>query len=112
MRGIFRFLLCSLLSTSIAFAAVPRQPLVIAEVHKDDCCAMMKTPSANHECERHPPKHDSDQQCCAACVSCVATIAVAVGSFVYPPVGEQAFAHYISSEHLRSDRPPVPPPRA
>ena len=32
--------------------------------------------------------------------------------FVYPPVGDETFAAYISSEHSRSQRPPVPPPRA
>ncbi len=107
----FRFLLCSFLSVSLAFAAIPRQPLLIPEVQKEDCCAKMKGPSASHECDRHPPKPDPDQQCCAACAYGFAATVATATPFVYPPVGDETFAAYISSEHLRSDRPPVPPPR-
>jgi hypothetical protein len=112
MRGIFRLLLCSSLSASLAFAAIPRQPLLVPEVEKNDCCAKMKTVPGNHECERHAPKPDPDQQCCAACASCFATVGATATSFIYPPVGDETFAAYISSEHTRSQRPPVPPPRA
>ena len=108
----FRILICLSLSASLAFAAIPRQPLLIPETQKDDCCAAMKAPPASHECERHAPKPDPDQQCCAACAYGLAAIVAAATPFVYPPVGDETFAAYISSEHQRSHRPPVPPPRA
>jgi hypothetical protein len=111
MRATFRFLLCLLLSCAIGFAAIPRQP-VVPELQKTDCCAKMKTESLGHECDRHAPKPDPDKQCCAACALGLAAIVSAATPFVYPPVGDETFAAFISSEHSRSQRPPVPPPRA
>jgi hypothetical protein len=111
MRAALRLLLCLFVSCTIAFAAVPRQPLV-PEVEKTSCCAKMKMESTAHECDRHAPKSDQDQQCCAFCAFGLAVLASSAASFVYPPVGDETFAAYISSEHSRSQRPPVPPPRA
>ena len=111
VRRTFRFLTCLALSASIAFAALPRQPLV-PEIEKTDCCAKMKAESASHDCDRHAPKPDPDKQCCAACAFGLAGVVAAATPFVYPPVGDQNFATYLLSEHTRSQRPPVPPPRA
>jgi hypothetical protein len=111
MQATWRLLLCLLLSASLGFAALPRQPVPPA-VEKTDCCAKMKAESGNHECDRHTPPGDADQQCCAACAFGLAAIVPNVTTFVYPAVGDQIFAAYISSEHSRSHRPPVPPPRA
>ena len=111
MRGIFRVLLCLLLCGSLAFAAIPRQPLV-PEIQKTDCCAKMKADAAKHDCDHQTPKPEADQQCCAACAFGLAGILTNATSFIYPPVGDQNFAAYILSEHFRSQRPPVPPPRA
>jgi hypothetical protein len=111
MRGTFRFLLCLLLSYSIAFAVVPREPLVPA-IEKTSCCAKMKMESAAHDCDRQAPKSDQDKQCCAFCAVGLGLLATFAARFVYPPVGDETFAAYISSEHSRSRQPPVPPPRA
>jgi hypothetical protein len=111
MRGTFRFLLCLAVSSSLAFAAVPRQPLA-PEVQKTDCCAKMKAESAGHECDRHSPKSDPDQECCAACAYGLAAVIAFATPFVYASLGDETFAAYISSEHTRSQRPPGPPPRA
>jgi hypothetical protein len=111
VRGVFRFLTCLALGASIAFAAVPRQPL-IPEPEKSDCCAKMKVESASHDCDRHAPKPDPDKQCCAACAMGCALVAALATPFVYPPVGDETFAAYISAAQSRSQRPPVPPPRA
>jgi len=111
VRGAFRFITCLALSASIAFAAIPRQPLV-PEIEKTDCCAKMKAESASHDCDRHAPKSDPDKQCCATCAFGLAGIVAAATPFVYPPVGDENFAAYLLSEHTRSQRPPVPPPRA
>jgi hypothetical protein len=107
----FRFLSCLVLASSIAFAAIPRQA-PLSESGKTDCCAKMKTELAARECERHAPKSDQDQQCCALCALGCALLATFSAPFVYPPVGDETFAAYISSEPKRSQRPPVPPPRA
>jgi hypothetical protein len=111
MKAVVRIVIALILSCSIAFAAVPRQPLV-SGLAKTDCCAKMKTESSAHECQRHAPKPDQDQQCCALCAFGLALLTTVATPFVYPPTGDQTFAAFISSGHLRSDRPPVPPPRA
>jgi len=111
VRGVFRFLICLALGASIAFAAVSPQPLN-PEVQKSDGCAKMKAQSATYDCERHVPKPDPDKQCCTTCVLCLAAVLATTTSFVYPPVGDENFAAYISSERTRAQQPPVPPPRA
>ena len=111
MRGIFRVLLCLILCGSLAFAAIPRQPLV-PEIQKTDCCAKMKMESASHDCDRHAPKPDPDQQCCAACAFGLTGVLANATPFIYPAVGDENFAAYVFSEQTRSQRPPVPPPRA
>ncbi len=111
MRALLRGLLGLLLFCSIAFAAVPRRPLV-PELQKTGCCAKMKSESANHECDRHAPKSDQEKECCALCAIGLALVATFATPFGYPPVGDETFAAYVSSERSRSQRPPVPPPRA
>jgi hypothetical protein len=111
MRATLRLLLWLLLSCSFAFAAIPREPLV-PEIEKRNCCTKMKMESAAHECDRHAPKSDHDKQCCAFCALSLGLPATFAAPFLYPSVGDETFAAYISSEHSRSQRPPVPPPRA
>jgi hypothetical protein len=111
VRATLRFLVCLVLSSSLALAAIPREPLV-PEIEKADCCAKMKAESVSHACDRHAPKSDPDKQCCAACAFGLTGIISTGAPFVYPPIGDETFAAYISSEQTRSQRPPVPPPRA
>jgi hypothetical protein len=111
MRATLRLLLCLLLSGSLGFAAIPRQPPV-PELEKTDCCAKMTAESINHECEHQTPKSDPDKQSCAACALCLSGVIAAATPFVYPSVGDETFAAYVSSGHFRSQQPPVPPPRA
>jgi hypothetical protein len=111
MQAVPRLLICLVLSSSIAFAAVPA-PVAVRQMEEAGCCAKMKTESAARECERHAPKSDQDQLCCALCALGCALLVSFATPFVYPPVGDETFAAYISSEHNRSQRPPVPPPRA
>jgi hypothetical protein len=107
----FRFLICLAIASSIALAAIPR-PAPPPESAKTDCCAKMKAESSTRDCERHAPKSDQDKECCALCAIGLALVATFAAPFVYPPVGDETFAAYISSEHSRSQPPPVPPPRA
>ena len=110
MRATLRFLLCLVLSCSIGVAAIPRQAPAL-DIQKTNCYAKMKMPSAFHDCGRHAPKSDQEKECCALCAFGLAVMTAGATSFVYPPVGDETFAAYISSEHSRSQRPPVPPPR-
>jgi hypothetical protein len=92
-------------------AAIPRQPL-LPEIQKSDCCAKMKAESQSHDCDHQAPKSDPEKQCCAACAFGLAGILAGATPFIYPAAGDQTFAAYLLSERTRSQRPPVPPPRA
>jgi hypothetical protein len=109
MRAALRFLVCLLISCSIAFAAVPTQ-VAVPQMEKADCCAKLKA-NATGGCDRHAPKSNEDKQCCSLCAFCVAILATTT-PFVYTPTGEESFASFLNRELIRSDRPPVPPPRA
>ena len=112
MRASLRILFCVLLSSFTALAAIPaRSPVV--QVEKSDCCARMKAAEdADRECDHHAPKSGQEQQCCAACSLGLALLLTPARPFVYPPLGDETFAAFISRELSRSERPPVPPPRA
>ncbi|HEY2139508.1 MAG TPA: hypothetical protein VGH00_05470 [Chthoniobacterales bacterium] len=111
MRGTLRFLVCLGLSGSIGLAAIPME-LPVPPVEKAACCAKTRTVSTMHDCEQPTPKPDQDKQCCAFCALGPALPPVSATTFFYPPVGEESFPAYISSEHSHPQRPPVPPPRA
>jgi hypothetical protein len=108
-----RYLLCLVISCSIAAAAIPsRTSAPVPQTEKTSCCAKTKPESTTHECDRHAPKSDQDKECCALCALGCALFVSFSTPFVYPPVGDETFTAYISSERSRSQRPPVPPPRA
>lgn len=113
MRGAFQFqfLICFILSASLVFAALPRQPL-LPQIQKTDCCAKIKMEFATHDCDQQTPKPDPDQQCCAACAFGLAAVLANAAASIYPPVADENFAAYVLSEQTRSQRPPIPPPRA
>jgi hypothetical protein len=111
MRAALRFLVCLLISCSIAFAAMPAQ-VAVPQMEKADCCAKLKAEAATRGCDRHDaPKSNEDKQCCSLCAFCVAILATTT-PFVYAPTGEESFAAFLNCEQIRPHRPPVPPPRA
>lgn len=110
VRTAFRLLLCLAIFGSLGLAAIPTR--VAAAQVKTGCCAKMKKEAKPKDCGEHSHKSNEDKQCCSLCVVCLATLASMATPFVYPPTGEESFAAFISREHVRSHRPPVPPPRA
>jgi hypothetical protein len=111
MRAVFRLLICLLASASIAVAGIPAQA-VVPQVVKAGCCTKMKMDPQANDCGHHAPKSDQEKECCAACVFGLALFFTPVTPFVYSPSGEEYFATLSIRGHVRSDRPPVPPPRA
>jgi hypothetical protein len=109
MRTALRFFLCLAISCSLALAAIPSQAGTLQA--KTGCCAQMKKDAETKDCGQHSPKSNEDKQCCSMCAFCLAILATKK-SFVYPPTGEESFATLSIHERIRSDRPPVPPPRA
>jgi hypothetical protein len=111
MQTVLRLLVCLAISCSIALGAVPVR-INLPQVEKAGCCAKMKAAVNSNACDRHAPKSEDDKQCCAACALGCAILANSATPFFYPSTGDEKFAAFISSERLRSHRPPVPPPRA
>ena len=111
MRAVLRLLVCLVTSASIAVAVIPTQASV-PQVMKAGCCAKMKAGGQENDCGHHAPKSGQDKQCCSGCLFCLAMLLSATTAFVYPPTGEESFATLAIREHVRSHRPPVPPPRA
>ena len=109
MRTALGVLLCLAISLSLALAVIPAK--AAAPQVKVGCCASMKMDQRVNDCDQHAPKPNEDQQCCSMCAFCLAVLP-GTTSFVYPPTGEEFFASLSVHEHSRSDRPPVPPPRA
>jgi len=109
MRTALGLLLSLAISCSLALAAIPAQ--AAAPQVKVGCCASMKMDPQVNDCDQHAPKPNEDQQCCSMCAFCLAVLS-ATTPFVYPPAGKESFATVSISERVRSDRPPVPPPRA
>src|ERR1700682_522026 len=111
MRTTLRLLLCLAISASIATIVIPARAAV-PQPAQTSCCAKMKREEAANDCGQHAPKPTQDKQCCSGCVFCLAILLSTTTPFVYPPTGEESFATLSIHEHVRSHRPPVPPPRA
>jgi hypothetical protein len=110
MRTVLRLLACLAISASIAVAAIPAQT-ALPQAVKAGCCAAMKKDAQPNDCGHHSPKSNEDKQCCLMCAFCLAVLTEKT-PFVYPPSGEESVATLALREHVLSQRPPVPPPRA
>jgi len=106
LRLIFSFALC----VSMPLAILPA-PAAIPQIEKVDCCAKAKAATPANDCDQHAPKSEQDKQCCAACIYGLGLFLSTATPFIYPSTGEESFATLFIREHVRSHRPPVPPPR-
>src|SRR5205814_8681693 len=106
LRLVFSVALC----VSMPLAILPAQTAV-PQVEEASCCATMKSTASANDCDQHAPKSEQDKQCCAACIYGLGLFVSTAPPFVYPPTGDESFATLSIREHVRSHRPPVPPPR-
>src|SRR6267378_7334771 len=111
MRTALKLLLVALISASVSTIVLPIQAKMIRSA-KAGCCQHMTAPNNDGDCGNHPGKPSPDRQCCAACALGL-TLFLATAT---PLINSQSEGRLISSNFLstteRSDRPPVPPPRA
>src|SRR5437870_581684 len=75
---------------------------------KSNCCAQHK---AEDPCS-HRSAPQEQQQCCVSCPLCVAILINSGVNLSFPPAGDEFFPDFTANAPSRSDRPPVPPPRA
>ena len=86
-------------------AEVPQPPQ-----HRMSCCAHMA--GEHGHCGGSEPMKSQDRQGCAACNLCLSLIAASTYPFVFSSDHGEKLAGEIAASSSRSDRPPVPPPRA
>src|SRR5438270_5271127 len=111
MRLALEFVLFGVISASISTIVLPLQAKIVLKP-KTGCCEHMTAPNNDGDCGGNPAKPSPDRQCCAACALGL-TLFLATAT---PLINSQSEGRLISSNFLstseRSDRPPVPPPRA
>jgi hypothetical protein len=104
---------CILLIVAASIFAVTlptRAEVPKAAPYRMSCCAHMA--GERGHCGDSEPVKSQDRQGCAACNLCLSLIAASTYPFVFSPEhGEKLVAENAASSS-RSDRPPVPPPRA
>jgi hypothetical protein len=84
-------------------AEVPRQ-------HRMSCCAHMA--GERGHCGGSEPVKSQDRQCCPACTLGLSLFLTLTAAFIFSPEAGERFIDEIAASSSRSDRPPVPPPRA
>src|SRR5437870_12316342 len=84
---------------------VPPQPQ-----HRMSCCAHMAREHGH--CGGGEPVKSQDRQSCAACVVCLSLFLASASVFIFSPKRGEKLLGEIAASSTRSDRTPVPPPRA
>ena len=87
-----------------ARAEVPKPPR-----HRMSCCAHMAAERGH--CGSEPVK-SQDRACCPACTVGLSFFLASTAAFIFSPQHGERLIDEIAASSSRSDRPPVPPPRA
>jgi hypothetical protein len=86
-------------------AEVPQPPR-----HRMGCCAHVA--GERGHCGGGEPVKSQDRQCCPACTIGLSLFLASAAVFIFSPERGERFIDEIAASSSRSDRPPVPPPRA
>ena len=88
-----------------------RAPL--PQITRSSCCAFGTTAGGqSDDCGRHSPNSKQDRQCCANCFIPVVASLNSASGLIPPTPDAEEFPCLVTHEQGRTDRPPVPPPRA
>jgi hypothetical protein len=109
-RRIFRSFGALLLCASIVAITLPLRAQ-IPPPSKLDCRAMMKPQHDASNDDGCPMKPMQQAQCCAACALAVTLFFATSSSFIAPTPPAETLSDRAARLSLRTDRPPVPPPR-
>jgi hypothetical protein len=110
-RRISRSFGALLLCASIVAITLPLRAQ-IPPPSKPDCCAMMKAHHDARSDDGCPMKPMQQTQCCAACALAVTLFFATSSAFIAPTSSAERFIDSAARASLRTDRPPVPPPRS
>ena len=111
MAATLRLIMMLALCASLISIVMPmRTPAAI--LPKAECCAHMQMDGNQTDCSHGSPKSTQDRQCCPACTVCLSLFLNAKTPFLFPPSGGELLATTFARNIVRTDRPPVPPPRS
>jgi hypothetical protein len=111
MRLALKLLLFAVMSAAISTIVLPAQAKM-TQPSKAGCCEHMTAPGSDDGCGGHPAKPSPDRQCCAACALGLTLFLGMSTPLIYSPAEGETISSDFLSKSDRSDRPPVPPPRA
>ena len=109
MRATLHFLLCLVTTVAIAVAVVPARA-TIPQVVKTNCCAMMMNGPAD-DCSHQAPKSEQENDCLRPARPASLSSSPRRHRLFIRQLAGNLFPLFVR-EHVRSQRPPVPPPRA
>jgi hypothetical protein len=78
--------------------------------HRMSCCAHMA--GERGHCGGSEPVKSQDRQCCPGCTVGLSLFLTSTAAFSFSLEGGERLIDEIAASSSRSDRPPVPPPRA
>ncbi|MBA3963480.1 MAG: hypothetical protein H0X40_16470 [Chthoniobacterales bacterium] len=108
-----RWLFAITLSLAVLAMNHPGWGNVLPPARQMSCCVEMAGHAAADHCARHSaPDKPQTPQCCPACSLVIALLLPAASLLNFSPDNGQFFPLASYHRSARSDRPPVPPPRA
>jgi hypothetical protein len=105
-------LLVPLLALALLCAIAPLGAAAAPPQSKASCCTVPAAKGENERCRKEMPRSTPERQCCATCVTALAMVAGLTPSALVPPGHDRIFENFTEGNRERSERPPVPPPRA
>jgi len=107
-----RWLILVMTSLSLVAVTLPVRAAVPKLPHTMSCCAHMPGQNNNdNHCGSEPVKQQ-DRPCCPACATGLSLFLTTAAPFIFSPDRAEELIAEIAASSWRSDRPPVPPPRA
>jgi hypothetical protein len=104
---------CFVLIVALSIFAVTlpvRAEVPQSHQHRMSCCAHMA--GERSHCGGGEPVKSQDRQCCPACNVGISLFLASCSVFIFSQERGEKLVSEIAASSSRSDRPPVPPPRA
>jgi hypothetical protein len=111
MVATLRLMMLIALCASLITIVMPSRTPAAIPSPKAECCAHMQMDGEQSDCSHHAPKTNQDRQCCSGCAVCLSLFLNAKTPFLFPPSAGELLAIASARNIVRTQQPPVPPPR-
>jgi hypothetical protein len=112
MPKLLHALFLALVSVALLSAIAPLRANPAIASKNPNCCAKNADHPQGVRCRKEMPRSTPERQCCATCVNGIAMIAHSIEFSIAPSARDWTFENFLAAKADRSDRPPVPVPRA